>query len=286
MDESEAITKGTEGLRRFFAPDKVVYFTSPYILLSTSDGAKVTSEPLLTAEAICERLDDVLSPAGWSEESIQGNGHIRSILRVRFTTDGDWISRSGASPLATDCKGYEVIPAYNEALRNAARKFGVGRYLTAYIQQVEVKAHRYAMAPKLPVFALPDEYRPCGREKGLAIRSILDRAIEECRKLKRNPDPKTAAVLIAAKYGYLPDSPDENFDFTRVENRHQAAILQDAHAWLTEAIAGKADGPACPYMWGKAPGQKKSEEKFVPLNSPQVLVEQGKATTPVNHGKK
>jgi hypothetical protein len=88
-------------------------------------GARGMLLPYVTAAAVIQRLNECLGLDGWRDQYwLQANGSVVCQLRVRV---GDhWISRQDVgSPSQQDAtKG-----AYSDALKRAARKYGVGLYL-------------------------------------------------------------------------------------------------------------------------------------------------------------
>ena len=80
----------------------------------------------ITARMVMDRLDDVVSPIGWTDSYIVlSDGSVECSLSVTF--DGsEWLTRCDVGT----AEGTEPMKsAYSDALKRAAVKFGIGRYL-------------------------------------------------------------------------------------------------------------------------------------------------------------
>ncbi|MCP4243189.1 MAG: hypothetical protein GY772_21755 [bacterium] len=125
--------------------------------------------PYITSRAVMARLDDVLTPAGWYDAYTAGpQGGVVCTLTVRVG-DG-WVSKQDGAE-NTDIDG--VKGGISSALKRAAVKWGIGRYLYALPQfwaewkqgyaprganHARAKKGQewgYCIAPSLPQWALP-----------------------------------------------------------------------------------------------------------------------------------
>jgi len=97
-------------------------------MIVTKDGKKCQLAPYVASRAIMERLDSVVGPQGWSdcyrETTIAGeNGMLCSLT---ITIDGVSATKvDGAGARTTE----PVKAAVSDALKRAAVKYGIGRYL-------------------------------------------------------------------------------------------------------------------------------------------------------------
>jgi hypothetical protein len=91
----------------------------------TKEGDNAKALAYIDARAVMDRLDSVCGPAGWTDsyaETPKG----RLICTLSINIDGQWISKSdGAGD--TDVEGDKG--AISDALKRAAVKWGIGRYL-------------------------------------------------------------------------------------------------------------------------------------------------------------
>lgn len=77
------------------------------------------------ARAVMDRLDDVVGPACWMDSYQVGPaGGVMCTLAVRF--EDQWVTKVDGAPV-TDIE--PVKGGYSDALRRAAVKWGIGRYL-------------------------------------------------------------------------------------------------------------------------------------------------------------
>jgi hypothetical protein len=208
-------------LRAFFLPEEVECVTfggNPF----RNDPHPVQYQYAPSASAIRDRLDLVLGSANWSEELTVNGEWTEAVLRVRFSPGPDWVQRFGRA--SGSGKAEE-----EEAFREAARKFGIGRYLVAFWE-----AGKSDVPPRgLPQEALPGIAKECGREDAQKLRRLLEQCCTESKTRGKPVDPKEAARKLASRFGYPIDSKGE-VNFAKVENRHASAMLQALNDWLSE----------------------------------------------------
>jgi len=110
----------------------------------------------ITARAVQERLDEVFGIGGWYDHYSPGpSGGVLCSLSCRI--DGEWITKQD---VADNSDVEPVKGGVSDALKRAAVKFGIGRYLYHLEGQwVEIeqrgRTHVMRSAPQLPVWALP-----------------------------------------------------------------------------------------------------------------------------------
>jgi hypothetical protein len=119
-------------------------------------GSRALALPYVTTSSIITRLNAVLGLDGWKDAYwLQANGSVVCQLRIRV---GDhWMSRQDVgSPSQQDAtKG-----AYSDALKRAARKYGIGLYLTILGGQwldYDPKTKQIVGKPQLPQWAVPSK---------------------------------------------------------------------------------------------------------------------------------
>lgn len=123
----------------------------------------------IDARLIQDRLDDVLGVENWEDGyKILADGSVMCRLRLKI---GDrWITKTDVgSPSEQPDQGDRLKAAFSDALKRAAVKFGIGRYLyrlpAAWVDYDPVKKQIVA-PPQLPAFAVPKKAAPA--EKPLA----------------------------------------------------------------------------------------------------------------------
>jgi hypothetical protein len=113
----------------------------------------------IDARLIQDRLDAVLGVENWEDAyKILPDGSVMCRLRIKL---GDrWISKTDVgSPSEQPDGGDRLKAAFSDALKRAAVKFGIGRYLyrlpAQWVDYDPVKK-QIAQVPQLPAFALPN----------------------------------------------------------------------------------------------------------------------------------
>jgi hypothetical protein len=110
----------------------------------------------VNARAIMDRLDDVLTPAGWQDE-YQALADGAVLCRLSLKLDGEWVVKCdvGGQSEQPD-EGDRVKAAFSDALKRAAVKFGIGRYLYRLPRSwvdYDPKTKQITKAPRLPDWA-------------------------------------------------------------------------------------------------------------------------------------
>jgi len=91
----------------------------------TNDGAKALALAYLDARDVMDRLDDAVGPANW-RDSYEETAKGRLLCTLEVRVDGEWIAKSDGAG-STDVEGEKG--AISDALKRAAVKWGIGRYL-------------------------------------------------------------------------------------------------------------------------------------------------------------
>ena len=121
-------------------------------------GNRALAIAYLDARLVEDRLDAVFGPGGWQDSyAVLSSGDVVCTLRVRI--DGEWVEKSdvGGQSEQPD-EGDRVKAAFSDALKRAAVKLGVGRYLYRLGGQwvdYDEKARQFKQTPMLPEWATP-----------------------------------------------------------------------------------------------------------------------------------
>jgi hypothetical protein len=117
----------------------------------------------IDARLIQDRLDSVLGVENWGDAyKILPDGSVMCRLRIKL---GDrWISKTDVgSPSEQPDVGDRLKAAFSDALKRAAVKFGIGRYLyrlaAQWVHYDPVKK-QLTQLPQLPAFAIPKSAAP------------------------------------------------------------------------------------------------------------------------------
>src|SRR6185369_11460105 len=119
----EGVESVTERLAEPFDDNEVKF--KPAVV----SGNRCLALPYVDARAIQDRLDEVLGVAGWQDEyECLADGAVTCRLRLRLGEE--WITKMdvGGQSEQPD-EGDRRKAAFSDALKRAAVKFGVGRYL-------------------------------------------------------------------------------------------------------------------------------------------------------------
>ena len=112
----------------------------------------------IDARLIQDRLDEVLGVENWQDHyEILTDGSV--MCRLRINLGGRWITKADVgSPSDQPDSGDRLKAAFSDALKRAAVKFGIGRYLSRlpaqWVDYDPVKK-QIVRPPQLPPVALP-----------------------------------------------------------------------------------------------------------------------------------
>jgi hypothetical protein len=121
-------------------------------------GNRALALAYVDARVIQDRLDDVLGVEGWQDEyEVLPDNSV--LCRLRLKIGGEWVTKMDVGgPSEQPDGGDRMKAAFSDALKRAAVKFGVGRYLyrlpSQWVDYDPVKRQFRGM-PTLPAFALP-----------------------------------------------------------------------------------------------------------------------------------
>ena len=167
----------------------------------------------IDARDVMERLDDVLSPAGWQNEYPHANGKTVCRIGIRVSDDlgAEWVWKSdgaGDSDIEAE-KG-----ALSDAFKRAAVRWGIGRYLYDLASpwvEVEPMGKSFRIAdkehPRLRQLLRGAELLPLAKEKSkIGVDAYKDwylaLPIEDRNTLSEyHADLKSAAIAASAPQG-------------------------------------------------------------------------------------
>jgi hypothetical protein len=116
----------------------------------------------IDARNVFDRLTRVVGLAGWQDAyDVLPNGNVVCRLSVRIA--GGWVTRVDVGGQSDqDDAGDKCKAAFSDALKRAAVKFGVGRYLYEIPNQwvdYDEQRRQFIKPPTLPAWALPKRAR-------------------------------------------------------------------------------------------------------------------------------
>jgi hypothetical protein len=142
----------TDALAAPFEPREVKF--KPAVV----SGHRALALAYVDARAIQDRLDEVLGVTGWQDEyECLPDGSV--VCRLRLRLGDEWITKMdvGGQSEQPD-EGDRRKAAFSDALKRAAVKFGIGRYLYRLPQlwcDYDPQKRQFARTPALPTSALP-----------------------------------------------------------------------------------------------------------------------------------
>src|SRR4051812_2843023 len=151
-DLSAEVEELTEALAAPFNPREVRF--KPGVV----SGNRALALVYVDARVIQDRLDEVLGVAGWQDEyECLPDGSV--VCRLRLRLGDEWITKMDVGgPSEQPDEGDRMKAAFSDALKRAAVKFGVGRYLYRLPSQwadYDPAKRQFRSPPALPAFALP-----------------------------------------------------------------------------------------------------------------------------------
>lgn len=124
----------------------------------TVKGNRALAVFYIDSRLVMDRLDDVLGVMGWRDHyDVQPDGSVVCTLSLKLGEE--WISKTDVgSPSEQPDSGDRLKAAFSDALKRAAVKFGIGRYLyrlpLIWADYDPVKRH-FIRVPELPPWAKP-----------------------------------------------------------------------------------------------------------------------------------
>lgn len=177
----------------------------------------------VTARSVMNRLDFVAGPEGWWDDYTPGDTSVLCRLTIRLP-DGSTLTKADAGGYAGMADaGDDDKSGYSDALKRAAAKFGVGRYL--YGDGV----------PEFAGEAPPRPERPAGAARDL--RAALADVVAEWSRSEPVADEADAKrrrfALVNAALNAALNLPEPKFDARKIEvlNADGVPVRDQGLAW-------------------------------------------------------
>jgi hypothetical protein len=124
----------------------------------TVKGARCLAVAYIDARDVMDRLDAVVGTGGW-QDSYEFLPDHTVVCTLRVSIGGEWVAKSDVGG-ESDQKdvGDRTKAAVSDALKRAAVKFGIGRYIYRLDHQwvdFDAKTSKIITPPRLPAWALP-----------------------------------------------------------------------------------------------------------------------------------
>src|SRR5205807_8065892 len=126
-------------------------------------GNRALALAYVDARVIQDRLDDVLGVDGWQDNyECLPDGSV--VCRLQLRLGEEWITKMDVGgPSEQPDEGDRRKAAFSDALKRAAVKFGIGRYLYRQEPQwvdYDTQKRQFVRPPSLPRSALPAKREP------------------------------------------------------------------------------------------------------------------------------
>ena len=167
-------------------------------------GNRALALAYVDARVIQDRLDDVLGTRHWQDDyECLPDGSV--LCRLKIRVGGEWLTKVdvGGQSEQSDT-GDRVKAAFSDALKRAAVKFGIGRYLYRLQAQwvdYDPAKRTFASTPQLPPFALPKTKAP--KAKAAPKPQSLPSSGEELHRRLQEYDAKLASQKLCVRGALL-----------------------------------------------------------------------------------
>lgn len=134
-------------------------------------GNRALALAYIDCRVIQDRLDGVLGVENWMDEyEILTDGSVMCRLKLRL--NGEWVVKTDVgSPSEQPDSGDRLKAAFSDALKRAAVKFGIGRYLyrlPAVWCDYDPQKKQFSGIPQLPAWAVPKPKASASTQKPTA----------------------------------------------------------------------------------------------------------------------
>ena len=192
-------------------------------------GTRALALPYVDSRVVQDRLDEVLGLDGWQDQYTPlPDGSVVCELRCRI--GGEWIVKTDVGgPSEQPDGGDRLKAAFSDALKRAAVKFGIGRYLyrlPAVWCDYDPQRKKFTRTPTLPPEALPKAKALPKAPDLPPIDLVCQAEYEELDRLLRETQTNPVAFMAWAckQLGYQVE--DVNFLPSNFFNTARAMLLK------------------------------------------------------------
>ena len=202
----------------------------------------------IDARLIQDRLDEVLGVENWEDAyKILPDGSVMCRLRVKLGER--WISKTDVgSPSEQPDGGDRLKAAFSDALKRAAVKFGIGRYLyrlpAQWVDYDPVKK-QIAQAPQMPAFGIPKPKAQAAAKPAPAVVAAEHKKESPKPEVPKAEAPKPAAAKVEALKPELPKPAVAEAPKEAPKTANLPANGQELHRRLREYDAKLASQKLC-----------------------------------------
>ena len=216
---------------------------------TSKDKARALAVPYIDARTVMDRLDQAVGPGNWSDAYrliSAGNGEfaIECTLSIFAVPKSD----VGTADEADDGSQASLSKsAYSDALKRAAVKWGIGRYLYRVDRQwVNYDAARKQLAetPELPYWALPREAgsTDAAHEGHSSKDNGRDRGKSAAQPVATSTHEENSSELEQARATILPFGTRNHPEYKGKSLGEVSTLNGELVAWLATEFAPTSDG--------------------------------------------
>ena len=195
-------------------------------------GNRALAMAYIDARHVMDRLDDVLGVENWADAyEIVPDGSV--VCRLSLKIGGEWITKTDVgSPSEQPDGGDRLKAAFSDALKRAAVKFGIGRYLyrlPAVWADYDPQKRGFSSAPALPAWALPKAKTAGGRAATPAPAPASAEPAPTAKEPqpKKQADPKTLAELYSRLMAVETPAPADLSRYLAIAAGHLTRLATD-----------------------------------------------------------
>lgn len=206
-------------------------------------GNRALAVAYLDARVVQDRLDSVLGPAGWEDSyQVLADGSVVCTLTVHMP-DGKSITKMDVgSPSEQPDGGDRLKAAFSDALKRAAVKYGIGRYLYRLPLQwcdFDPAKKQFVNTPRLPAEFGGDGKAP--ERKQAALPPAANGQVNpNADKIKWLVERDKALATAGGRMGALLDTVASNLRAAGYNGDPKDLTKYDANAWEIAGHAARA----------------------------------------------
>ncbi len=205
-------------------------------------GNRAMALAYVDARVIQDRLDDVLGIDNWQDEyAVQDGGSV--ICKLSCRINGEWIGKMDVgNPSEQPDEGDRLKAAFSDALKRAAIKFGVGRFLYRLPNQWvdwDAQKKQFARKPTLPASL----YSPTVKAQGERLKVTPPQDAPTKRKYIGDEEMKALEALLidsgadVAKFYQWATEANTERQFVDALSKIPLSLLPKAETLLRSKIA-------------------------------------------------
>lgn len=130
-------------------------------------GNRAMAMCYIDARLVMDRLDEVVGGTNWQDAyEVLNDGSVVCRLAVRMHRGGEWVTKTDVGSTSEQPDGGDRLKAaFSDALKRAAVKFGIGRYLYRLKSEwvdYDPQKKQLLQKPELPVWGKPGPSKSAG----------------------------------------------------------------------------------------------------------------------------